>query len=345
MPHIIPNFQPQAGKHCITNSLKQIFSFYKYPLSEEMIFGLGKGLHFVYINLASSPLISGRIKPLEFEENLAKATGVKIKISQPKSVELAFENLKKSLLQNKPVLLYVDMPYLKYLKLGENSHFGGHSVVVFGFDDKKKVFYISDRDSKKEPIESQNGKVGEDFHLIPYAELAKARASKFRPFPANNKCASFDFSNAHPIDKKVLQEIIRSHSQDYLNAPAHLLGLNGIQKFAEEVKKWNKFNSDKLKLACISNYFMINAKGGTGGGAFRDMYGNFLVEASKIIGNNIFAEIGKEYSSIGKKWDKVADLLWQTQETSSTESLLDISELVSGIHKEETQLQKNLIEI
>ena len=34
---------PQGGKHCITNSLKQIFSYYGYLLSEEMMFGLASG--------------------------------------------------------------------------------------------------------------------------------------------------------------------------------------------------------------------------------------------------------------------------------------------------------------
>ena len=37
-----------------------------------MLFGIGSGLSFIYINLASSPMISGRIKPFEFESKLSK---------------------------------------------------------------------------------------------------------------------------------------------------------------------------------------------------------------------------------------------------------------------------------
>lgn len=345
MKHIISKFEPQSGYHCITNSLKQIFNYYNYPLSEEMIFGLGQGLHFVYINLSSSPLISGRIKPIEFENNLEKSAGISIKISQPKNKDVAFEKLKKSIIEDKPVLLYVDMPYLKYLKIDENSHFGGHSIVVFGFDDEKKVFYVSDRDSKNNPIQSQNGQVGEDYHLVPYDELAKARASKYRPFPANNKWADLDFSEAHPINKKILQELIQNHSKNYVNAPAKLLGLNGIAKFANEIKKWKNFDHSKLKLTCISNYFMINEKGGTGGGAFRKMYGNFLVEASNIIENNKFAEIGKKYKDISNQWNKVADMLWLINETLDIECLDKTSELIQEIYNQEMFLQKKLIEI
>jgi hypothetical protein len=343
--HIISNFKPQGGYHCISNSLKQIFDFYNYSLSEEMIFGLGKGLHFVYINLSSVPLISGRIKPIEFENNLEKSIGVSIKISQPKKQDIAFEKLKKSILENKPVLLYVDMPYLNYLKLGENSHFGGHSIVVFGFDDKRGVFYVSDRDSKKYPIQSQNGQVGEDYHLVSYNELAKARASKYRPFPANNKWASFDFSKAQPINKKSLQQLIKNHSKNYINAPAKLLGLNGIEKFSKEIRKWGKFDQSKLKFACITNYFMINKKGGTGGGAFRKMYGNFLIEASNIIENSKYAEIGKQYIKVSEQWDRVADRLWSISETLKIEYLGKISELIFDIYNQEMVLQKQLIEI
>lgn len=57
MQKIIEGFAPQGGKHCITTSLKQIYDFYGYPLSEEMLFGIGEGLDFTYINLAAAPMV------------------------------------------------------------------------------------------------------------------------------------------------------------------------------------------------------------------------------------------------------------------------------------------------
>ncbi len=66
MQNIIQDFVPQGGKHCITNSLKQIFSFYGYPLSEEMMFGLASGLSFLYLNQSSSPMVNGRTKVFDF---------------------------------------------------------------------------------------------------------------------------------------------------------------------------------------------------------------------------------------------------------------------------------------
>ena len=79
-----------------------------------------------------------------------------------------------------------------------------------------------------------------------------------------------------------------------LNPPAQLLGLNGIKKFSKDVLKWEEFDKKKFKTAGITNYYMISADGGTGGGIFRKMYGNFLNEASKILKNPAINIIGNE---------------------------------------------------
>ena len=49
MKNTVENFVPQGGKHCITNSLKQIFTYYGYPMSEELMFGLASGLSFLHL--------------------------------------------------------------------------------------------------------------------------------------------------------------------------------------------------------------------------------------------------------------------------------------------------------
>lgn len=79
MKKTVDNFQPAGGMHCITNAMKQIFNFYGHPLSEEMLFGLGEGLDFAYINMAHSPMVSGRSKIMEFEGILSKRLGVGMK--------------------------------------------------------------------------------------------------------------------------------------------------------------------------------------------------------------------------------------------------------------------------
>jgi hypothetical protein len=191
MQKIVEGFTPQGGKHCITTSLKQIFDFCGCPLSEEMLFGIGDGLDFTYINLTAAPMVSGRAKVMEFEDVLSKRLGISIQVKQNKDYNNVFGKTKKMIDSDNPVLVYVDMPYMDYLGMDEDSHFGGHSVVLFGYDDENEYFYVSERDNSEYPIRTPNGSISEDYHLVSYTQMQKARSSNHRPFPANNKYLNY----------------------------------------------------------------------------------------------------------------------------------------------------------
>ena len=77
-----------------------------------------------------------------------------------------------------------------------------------------------------------------------------------------------------------------------------LLGLNGINKLSKEILKWSKFEHEKLRKVGITNYFQINADGGTGNGIFRRMYGDFLKESSIILKSREIKEVGAEFINI-----------------------------------------------
>ena len=342
MKHIIETFVPLGGKHCITNALKQIFYYYDHPLSEEMIFGVASGLAFTYINLANSPMVSGRSKLFEFERKLAERLNISIKCKQPKNYDIAFTKTKKMIDHDCPVFIYADMPFMKYLGLNENSHFGGHAVVIFGYDDEDQVFYVSDRDNDNHPIRTPKGDIAEDYHLVSYAQMSEARNSKFRPFPANNKCLELDFSNYQEIKSETIICAIADTCESMLNPPANLTGINGITKFAKEVVKWNKFDHEKLKTAGITNYFQINKDGGTGGGIFRNMYGHFLIEADSILSSMCFGEIGASYISLSEQWDLLANSMWRLGETGDRELLKSMSEQILDLYEKEKALLMRL---
>ncbi len=347
MKKIIESFVPQGGKHCITNSLKQIFSYYGYPMSEEMLFGLASGLSFLYINQAASPMVNGRTKVFEFEKKLAERLNIIIKCKYSKDYSRVF-NISKQMVDNEnPVLIYVDMPYLKYLGMNPNSHFGGHAVVLFGYDDSTQNFWISDRDNHNYPIKSPIGKIAKDYHLVDYNEMEKARSSLYRPFPASNKFLTFDFKEYRAVNKTVLQFAIKETCNNMLNPPAQLLGINGIRKFSKEILKWKQFSTSKLKIAGITNYFQINKDGGTGGGIFRKMYGEFLVEASTIVNNEYLFTLGRKFIDISERWDSIANDMWQLSKTANADLLKKMSVSISEIYEDEKNLYislKNTIE-
>lgn len=94
MKNVIENFKPTGGMHCITHSLKQIFAYEGCPLSEAMLLGMGSSLAFTYINLANSPMVSGRTKSVEADKKLAERLKIKISCRQPKNYEAGFLNVK-----------------------------------------------------------------------------------------------------------------------------------------------------------------------------------------------------------------------------------------------------------
>jgi hypothetical protein len=206
-----------------------------------MLFGIGSGLGFVYVNLKRSPIISCRVKPGEFEKNISDRLGVLIKVKKTQNPTTAFKKLKQSISENKPVMLYVDMPFLNYLNMQDSGHFGGHSIVVFGFNERESCFYVSDRDNSNWKIHSPKGEIGADYHKVPFKELEHARNSSFRPFPANNKWIDFNCTSMKPISRDAIFEAIRINIDNMLHASANLLGINGIRKFAKEIRKWKKF--------------------------------------------------------------------------------------------------------
>lgn len=127
MKKIVTDFVPQGGKHCITNSLKQILAYEGIEISEARLLGMGAGLSFLYLNQATAPMLNGRIKVFEFEHKLAERLNIDIKCKEGTDYEKIWQKNKKTLDEDTPILIYVDMPYLSYLGLDPNSHFGGLS--------------------------------------------------------------------------------------------------------------------------------------------------------------------------------------------------------------------------
>ena len=342
MKKIITNFIPSSGFHCITNSLKQIFNYNGKNFSEEMLFGLASGLNFFYFDFKFSPIpmIGGRIKILDFEENLAQRLKMKIIPNETTSNKRAYTELKKLIENDIPVMIYTDMCYLSYLNMPEDYHFGGHSIVVFGIDEDDGVAYVSDRDGKDFKVTMNPDEIPQDFHIIPLEELAKARGSKAKPYPPKNRWFTYDFSEMKELNRQMMCDCITINIESMINTPIKNLGLEGIKLFSEKVKEWSDFEDDLLKNASINAFVMINEVGGNGGGCFRKMYGRFLIEASKILGDPFLVRAGEEYEKIGNEWDVIGNHFYKVFETKDRKILNKISDKVFMLYIKETELME-----
>ena len=141
-------FRSLETHHCVTGSMRHIYDFYNHPLSEEMLLGIGSGLSFIYWHMKGmAPIFGGRGnvgRPGEdgLEITTGRRTGVLVEKHHTSSTRKAEKNLLEMLEAGQPVMMNVDMGFLPYFDLPEDFHFGGHAIVVCGYDPETKEVLI-----------------------------------------------------------------------------------------------------------------------------------------------------------------------------------------------------------
>jgi hypothetical protein len=297
----IPSFQALDGCHCITSSYRKIYHFHNFAISEEMLFGLGAGIGFIYWHQKGQPpFLGGRGNVRDFSTDLGSRTGVEIREHATGSTQVAERQLLRLLESGEPVCLYADMAYLTYLGLPEDAHFGGHAIVVAGYDPQSRRVLISDIAAQ------QTGQKSGFLAPLSLEELAVARASRHQPFPPGNHWLTFDFTNRRVPAPGDLYDSIRQAAQAMLNPPIRNLGVAGIRTAAKRVERWPKdLSPDDLRTALFNLYVFVEI-GGTGGGLFRLLYARFLAEAAQITGDARLADSARTFTALGERWTAMA---------------------------------------
>jgi hypothetical protein len=89
----IQGLEALDGCNCLTASFRKICAFHHYPISEELLFGLGAGIGFVYWRQQGQlPFLGGRGNVPRFHVDLSARTGINIvehSTSSPRVAEKA----------------------------------------------------------------------------------------------------------------------------------------------------------------------------------------------------------------------------------------------------------------
>ena len=191
-----------------------------------------------------------------------------------------------------PAVVYLDMAYLPYFAVPEEAHFGGHSAVVFGLDEERDRVHIYDRG--KNPV------------TVSMADLARARGSKFPPFPPKHRLLKIKYPAQIGNLSTGIKDSIVECCHNMLKPPIKNIGLAGMQKWAEMVVKWPEQFKGLNLLGALMNGFMYIEIAGTGGSAFRSMYARFLEEASSIINKPALKEVAEMMRKSAGIWSQIA---------------------------------------
>jgi hypothetical protein len=311
-----PGFATFPTHHCVTGSLRHVYDYHGYPISEDLLLGLGRGLGFVYFHVkGTDPFYGGRAnfaspKDEGLEKTAGRRTGVAVESHATSSARRAESALGDLLERGEPVLMYVDMGLLPYFDLPDGYHFGGHVITVAGYDPASGRLLVADRD--------------EELHEVEWDALEGARGSRYRPFPPRHAWRTFDFAAARPPMLDEVREAIGEVCHGMLEPPIANLGVKGIRKASVETMRWPEIlDTDALRRTCFNAAMFIDHRGGTGGGIFRYMYARFLGEAASITGEPRIAGMGLELTAIGDRWEAVAKILADAGQAENPADLLD----------------------
>ena len=206
--------------------------------------------------------------------------------------------MKAMLEDGQPVMIMCDMGYLPYMDFGgEPYHFGGHAVVVCGYDLEWQDVLVADRDG---------------FHTVSMESLMQARGSVYKPYPPKHQWYQFDFSQKRLPTQDELRAALKGQVEGMLKPAISNMGVSGIKKAARRIKQWpGVLNEKDLRFSMFNTYIFIDAAGGTGGGIFRYMLSRFIRECAAQLGQPDLEKCADAFMDIGDRWQAVATLFRQ----------------------------------
>jgi len=278
---MIQDYRNLPGKHCGSTAMRNLlFHYCGLELSEEMVFGLGSGLDFLFIRQQEqepSLAIFGRGMTLEVD--VASALDVDYREQPEPDDEEAWLQVRNEVMMERPTMLSGDAFYLDYR--GFDVHFPAHRFVLLGFDDEKGQAYVADRleevpqtCSLEALRKSRNPK---DF--ISTFNLWGKFHGKSAGRPLQDACLKALRRNARRMlgeDKSGIQMLQALAAGRPFQAS---VGLTGLEEFSEALPGLMDLPDRKAvaeyAAGCIQKF-------GTGGGNFRLMYAEFLRQVHKL---------------------------------------------------------------
>jgi hypothetical protein len=311
MRKIISNWTHIPGLHCGSVALRDVITYYGYQLSEAMCFGLGSGLGFFYTQYEDmSPTRAIHLRGPGMEPNFFSLIDKPTNWKLESDGEAAAEILRDYINEGIPLLIQTDIFHLDYYK--SSTHFPGHVVCVWGYDHESEKVFLSDTGF-------------EGLQSVSYEGLQNARCSKAKPYPLNNNWFEVYLENPLPDLSEIVPIAIYNNAISMLEGKGSPRGISGIEKirsWAEELEYWG----DAQDWQWSSRFaYQVIEKRGTGGGGFRWIYRDFLLEAEEIVPNLKAFRLPDKMDLLGRKWSDISQLLKQISECEKDRELFRLA--------------------
>jgi hypothetical protein len=292
---LIRGYDHRIAAHCESGSMRNLMVYEGADVSEELVFGIGSGPFFAYLwfvkIMSSFPLIGLRNPPGQIVQSVARDCGIRLFMTKYRTTDEALETANRMLDRGKPVAACVDMFYMTYLPAFMRVHAPAHFIVFLGREGD--TYAVSDAYTEK---------IG---HLDE-RNLRRAWATH-APMAPNNLLYYLEEMPARIDWRRAVLRGIKRTANRMLMMPVvrnliPFIGIKGIDMFSKKMLGWpEQFHGRKLREGL---WFMAATfeENGTGGGAFRMMYGAFLQEVAEMFDSDEMAALAARMVENGRLW-------------------------------------------
>lgn len=286
---MIENYPNERRMHCETGLLVNMLKYYGVEMSESMAFGIGGGIYFLYMPFIKTVddlvFLILRTRPVSVIMNVAKRLHLDYHEQKfGNNIYKASAALDEQVAKNTPVCVVVNtdgLDYLKKLELfksyiasGQSMSFNGHMVCVIG--ENGSEYIIADTDFRLP---------NDDYVRLDKAKLNKMRFISGFAAPHGqmiylNQC---DQDTLSPDNlKSAVKSGLKEACKNMVRIPFPYFGYKGLHYFAKDLRHWTtKYSQDQID-ARLLKYYRLIERGGTGGAGYRNMYSDFLKEATLL---------------------------------------------------------------
>jgi Butirosin biosynthesis protein H, N-terminal/Domain of unknown function (DUF4872) len=298
------DFPHRRAGHCGSGALRDLLEFHglswtEQPVSEGMVFGLGAGLGFAYVELPDMdpPIyLVGRTAGLE--SDICEHLDIALDRRQTDDPDEGWAVLRDALDAGRPTMIWADIQHLEYLRV--KLQMTMHDIVVTGYDEAEGVAFIADNDR-------------DEIQRCSLPALAAARNSHAFPGPNRHATWLMDFPRQLPDPAEAVRGALAGAVQNMrgggegLTTTAEGMGIEGVETFARAYPEWPDRFGEKLERA-LRGLRVFIVKAGTGGALFRGLHATFGHDAGSLLDDPKLEAVGALYDELAAEWVSLAEV-------------------------------------
>jgi len=289
---IVSTLRHTRGNHCGSTAMRDLLHCAGLELSEPMCFGLGSGLGFHYFaripDTGISYFFHGRTGTLE--RDLCRHLALDFVEGTDDDADHAWDTARAFIDADVPVLLNVELSCLPYYN--SRTPFPGHRVVLAGYDDARAIAFLADN-------------AFDQLQEISFDALREARSAAVGSalFPLRNDWLVVKSARHHTSLAEAIRLALDENARAMLDLRDPYSGIAGMNTLADDLLNWGAAPDGQF---CARFGYQIIERRGTGGGAFRKMYAEFLREADAYVPELGVARLAETMLEIADAWTRFA---------------------------------------